>query len=60
MPAAKQTTKQMKVFLTIDEHTVVTAAANLRGMHVGEYMKKAILENAKEDAREMTRIIDSL
>ena len=53
-------TKQMKVFLTIQEHAVVTLAANMKGMHVGDYMKLAVIEQAKKDAKEMNKIIDSI
>jgi len=52
--------KQMKLFLTIQEHTVVTAAANMKGMNVGDYMKLAVIEQAKKDAKEMNKIIDSI
>ena len=52
-------TKQMKVFLTIQEHAVVTLAANMKGMNVGDYMKKAVIEQAKKDAKEMNKLIDS-
>jgi len=58
--AHKPSRKQMKVFLTTEEHTVVTAAANLKNMNVGDYMKKAVIEQAKKDAKAMTRIIDSI
>lgn len=56
----KPITKQMKVFLSLPEHAVVTAAANMKGMQVGDYMKAAVIEQAKKDAREMSKIIDSL
>lgn len=52
--------KQMKVFLSTEEHTVVTLAANLKGMNVGDYMKRAVIEQAKKDAKEMNKIIDSI
>lgn len=52
--------KQMKVFLTHPEHAVVTMAANMKGMHVGDYMKQVIIDQAKKDAREMNKIIDSI
>ena len=60
VPSSKPVRKQMKVFLSTQEHAVVTAAANMRNMNVGDYMRKAIIEEAKKDAREMTRIIDSI
>ena len=58
--ADKSQTKQMKVFLTIQEHAVVTLAANMKGMNVGDYMKKAVIEQAKKDAKEMNKLIDSI
>jgi uncharacterized protein (DUF1778 family) len=47
-PSDQALTKQMKVFLTIEEHTVVTAAANLKNMHVRDYMKQAVIAQAQE------------
>ncbi|MGB4708540.1 MAG: hypothetical protein WBH28_08765 [Fuerstiella sp.] len=58
--ANKQPTKQMKLFLSIQEHTVVTAAANMKGLNVGDYMKQAVITQAKKDAKEMNKIIDSI
>jgi len=58
--ASKLPVKQMKVFLSHQEHTVVTAAANMKGMHVGDYMKKVVIDQAKIDAKEMNTIIDSI
>ncbi len=58
--ANKPPMKQMKVFLSIQEHTVVTAAANMKGMQVGDYMKQTVINQAKKDAREMNKIIDSI
>jgi len=52
--------KQMKVFLSTEEHAVVTLAANMNGMNVGDYMKKAVIEQAKKDAKEMNKLIDSI
>lgn len=48
------------VFLTIPEHAVVTAAANIKGMNVGDYMKMAVIEQAKKHAKELNKIIDSI
>ncbi|TWU18881.1 hypothetical protein [Allorhodopirellula heiligendammensis] len=56
----KGPTKQLKILLSINEHAVVTAAANMQGMQVGDYMKKAVVDRAKIDARKMNSIIDSL
>jgi len=58
--ASKPPMKQMKVFLSIQEHAVVTMAANIKGMNVGDYMKSAVIEQAKKDAKEMNKIIDSI
>ncbi len=59
-PTDKSQTKQMKVFLSNTEHAVVTMAANMKGMQVGDYMKKAVIEQAKKDAKDINRIIDSI
>lgn len=58
--ANKPFTKQMKVFLTIPEHAVVTAAANMKNMNIGDYMKLVVITQAKQDAKEMNKIIDSI
>ena len=52
--------KQMKVFLNPQEHAVVTAAANIKDMTVGDYMRQAVIDQAKKDAKAFTKIIDSL
>ncbi|QDU14198.1 hypothetical protein CA11_20020 [Gimesia maris] len=52
--------KQMKVFLSHPEHAVVTMAANMKGLNVGDYMKQVVIAQAKKDAREMNKIIDSI
>lgn len=52
--------KQMKVFLSTEEHAVVTLAANMKGMNVGDYMKRVVIEQAKKDAKEMNKLIDSI
>ena len=58
--ANKPPVKQMKVFLDFKEHAVVTMAANMKGMNVGDYMKQAVIDQAKKDAKGMNRIIDSI
>ncbi len=58
--ANKPPTKQMKVFLSVQEHAVVTMAANMKAMHVGDYMKQAVIDQARKDAKEMNKIIDSI
>ncbi len=52
--------KQMKVFLSPQEHAVVTAAAAIKSMQVGEYMKLTILEQAKKDAKAMAKLMNSI
>ena len=52
--------KQMKVFLNPHEHAVVSAAANMKGMHLRDYMRQAVIDHAKKDAKAFTKIIDSL
>ncbi|MDC0295619.1 hypothetical protein OAL35_02065 [bacterium] len=52
--------KQMKVFLNPQEHAVVTAAANIKGMHLRDYMRQAVIDQAKKDAKAFTKIIDSI
>ncbi len=49
-------TKQMKIFLNLNEHAIVTMAANLKGMHVRDYMKRAAVEQAKKDVKEVNKI----
>lgn len=56
----KPTMKQMKIFLTKQEHAVVTAAANMTNAKIGDYLKKAVIEQAKKDAKKMNDVIDSL
>ena len=58
--AINRHTKQMKVVLSIQEHVVVTAAANMNSMNVCDYMKRAVIEQAKVDAKEMSKIIESI
>ena len=50
----------MKIFLSHKEHAVVTLAANIKGTKVGDYMRSAVIERAKIDAKEMDKIIDSI
>jgi uncharacterized protein (DUF1778 family) len=58
--ASTPTTKQMKIFLSHQEHAVVTLAANIKNMTVGDFMKSAVIEQAKKDAKAMNKIIDSI
>lgn len=52
--------KQMKVFLSLKEHTVVRTAANLKGMLIRDYMKEAVIEQAKKDTKSFDKIIESV
>ena len=47
----KETKKQMKVWLSDPEHVVVVTAALMAGMNITDYMKAAVLENAKKDVK---------
>jgi len=58
--ANKPPVKQMKVFLNHKEHAVVTMAANMKGMQVGDYMKQAVIAQAKKDVKGVSKIIDSI
>jgi uncharacterized protein (DUF1778 family) len=51
---------QMKILLNTKEHAVVTLAANVSGENVGDYMKKVLIERAKEDSREFLKTIDNI
>lgn len=51
-----KTQKQMKVFLNRNEHAVLVAAAQLKGLTRQDYMKKVVMDQAKKDSRnEVTR-----
>jgi uncharacterized protein (DUF1778 family) len=52
--------KQLKVFLTAEEHAVVTLAANSKDMNTGDYMKTAVMQQAKKDAVTMMKRIQNL
>lgn len=56
----KEDKKQMKVWLSTHEHAVVVTAAHMAGMNVTDYMKAAVLEKAKKDAKGFSSIIDSI
>ena len=58
--ADKRQTKQMKVFLSLPEHAVVVAAASTKDMNICDYMKKVVIEQAKKDAKNIAKIIDSI
>lgn len=52
--------KQLKVFLNTQEHTVVSTAARLQEMTMADYMKAAIIQKAKVDARAFAQMIDNM
>ena len=52
--------KQLKVFLTAEEHAAVTFAANSKDMNTGDYMKTAVVQQAKKDAAAMMKRIKNL
>jgi uncharacterized protein (DUF1778 family) len=47
--------KQMKVLLSPEQHAIVTFAANSKGMRVGDYMQKVVMEQATKDFKEKTK-----
>lgn len=47
--------KQMKVLLSLEQHAIVTFAAQSQGMRVGDYMQKVVVEQAKKDFKEKTK-----
>jgi len=52
--------KQMKTTMNIKEHAVVTTAARMQGITVAEYMKKAVINKAKEDAKDFSEVIKAI
>ena len=52
--------RQMKVWLSPTERAVVTAASQLRDNTISDYMRRAILEIAIEDAKEISPAIEAL
>lgn len=52
--------KQLKVFLNTQEHAVVSTAAKMQGMTLADYMKTAIIQKAKIDARAFTQMIEDV
>ena len=57
---ARTAQKQMKIWLATNEHAVVTTAASMAGKTVAEYMKAAVLKQAKQDAKLFMDVVDSL
>ena len=58
--SAQTTKKQMKIWLATNEHAVVTTAASMAGKTVAEYMKAAVLKQAKQDAKLFLGVVNSL
>ena len=52
--------KQLKVFLNTQEHAVVSTAAHMQGMTLADYMKAAIIQKAKIDAKAFAQMIDDV
>ena len=57
---ANESMKQMKVFLNPHEHAVVSAAASMKGMNLRDYMRQAVIDQAKKDAKALNAIIDTI
>ena len=53
--AEPTTQKTMKVLLSPEQHATVTFAANSKGMRVGAYMQKIIMEQAEKDFKEKVK-----
>lgn len=47
--------KTLKVLLSPEQHAIVVFAANSKGMRVGAYMQKVIMEQATKDFKEKTK-----
>ena len=47
--------KTMKVLLSPEQHATVTFAANSKGMRVGAYMQKIVMEQAEKDFKEKVK-----
>jgi len=56
----KQDKKQLKLMLTRQEHAIVTLAANMRGLTIGEYIRKCVISVAKQDVQSVNKLIDEL
>ena len=58
----EQRKRQMKIYLTDPEHIIVVLAANAKDLSIREYMKRAVLSQAKSDALEIniTEIVESI
>lgn len=52
--------KHMKLMLDIKEHSVVTTAARMQGITVAEYLKKTVIAQAKQDAKEFSKVLEAI
>ena len=56
--------KMMKILFTPDEQACVKLAANLKGQHANEYMRRIVVAQAKKDLKSMnnkiTKMADSI
>lgn len=52
--------KHMKLILDIKEHSVVTTAARMQGITVAEYLKKTVIAQAKQDAKEFSKVLEAI
>jgi len=52
--------KHLKLTLDIKEHSVVTTAARLQGITVAEYLKKTVIARAKQDAKEFSKVLETI
>ena len=56
--------KLMKILFTPDEQACVKLAANLKGQHANEYMRRIVVAQAKKDLKAMnnkiTKMADSI
>ena len=58
--ANEEPKKQLKIWLTKPEHTVVSTAASMLQMTISDYMKKAVIDRALVDTEEFTKIVNEL
>jgi hypothetical protein len=58
--STSEPTKQLKIFLKTSEHAVVVTAAKLKSLRVKDYLKLAVITTAKEDAKQLTQVINDL
>jgi uncharacterized protein (DUF1778 family) len=52
--------KQMKIYLTTQEHAVVSTAARIMGKNTADYIKEAVIQRAKIDAQAFAKMIDEI